>query len=80
VHVKSDIGYLIKTYGSKDAFKEDSLVVKASDITLPNYTSLFKGPSEPEIYSFRSTINFFEDLFICSEELKNYEHKKEKLI
>lgn len=26
-----------------------------------------------------STINFFEDLFICSEELKNYENKAEKL-
>jgi hypothetical protein len=26
-----------------------------------------------------STINFFEDLFICSEELKNYENKGEKL-
>jgi hypothetical protein len=26
-----------------------------------------------------STINFFEDLFICSEELKNYQNKGGKL-
>lgn len=79
VPVKSDIGYLIKMYGSKEVYKESSLTVKATDITLPNYSSHFKGFEEPELYSFRSTINFFEDLFIASEELKNYENKKEKL-
>jgi hypothetical protein len=31
------------------------------------------------MYSYKSTINFFNDLFTISEDLKNYENKKEKL-
>lgn len=54
-------------------------MIKPSDVALPNYSSIFKGFDETETFSFMSTINFFEDLFICSEELKNYENKGEKL-
>lgn len=71
VPVRADVGYLIKMYGSKEHNSEETSV-KANDVFLPNYASLFKGFDETEIYSFKSTINFFDDLFISSEELKNY--------
>ena len=65
-------------YGHKEEIREESSI-KPSDVFLPNYSSFFKGFDENEIYSFKSTINFFDDLFIASEELKNYEKKSEKL-
>jgi hypothetical protein len=65
-------------YGHKEEVREEGSI-KPSDVILPNYSSFFKGFDETEIYSFKSTINFFEDLFIASEELKNYENKREKL-
>jgi hypothetical protein len=60
-----ELGYMIKTYGTKE---EDIIssekVIKPEDITLPKYTSIFS--STPEEYSFKSTLNFFEDLFTIS--------------
>lgn len=78
VPLRADIGYAIKAYGSGEPTSED-LVINSKDISLPNYSSIFKDNDEPEPYSFKSTINFFEDLFQSSEELKNFENKKEKL-
>ena len=62
-------------YGSKNSRLDDETTIRPIDVTLPNYSSLFKSFDEIEIYSFKSTINFFEDLFISSEELKNHENK-----
>lgn len=76
--LKTDIAYAIKAYGKGQPISED-LLITSKDITLPNYASIFKDNDEPESYSFKSNINFFEDLFQSSEELKNFENKKEKL-
>lgn len=72
VSVKSDIGYIMKMYGAKDTRIDEDTTVTPKDVTLPNYSSFFKSFDEGEIYSFKSMINFFEDLFVSSEELKNY--------
>lgn len=79
VSVKSDIGYIMKMYGAKDTRIDEDTTVTPKDVTLPNYSSFFKSFDEAEIYSFKSMINFFEDLFVSAEELKNYENKSEKL-
>lgn len=76
--LRADVGYAIKAYGSGKPTSED-LAIISKDISLPNYASIFKDNDEPEAYSFKSTINFFEDLFQSSEELKNFENKSEKL-
>jgi hypothetical protein len=73
---KSDVGYLIKMYGNKDLSDVRNIKVKAEDITLPNYTSMFTSLNTKEIYSFQSTINFFQDLFIASDEIKNADNRK----
>ena len=39
---KSDIGYLIKIYGNKDLADVKDIKVSSADITLPNYSSIFK--------------------------------------
>ncbi len=77
---KSDIGYLIKMYGSNAMPNLMDSLVKAQDITLPNYSSIFRGFEEEEVKSFQSTLNFFDDLCIASGELKGTENKKNKLI
>ena len=38
---KSDVGYLIKMYGNKELSQIKDIGVKADDITLPNYSSMF---------------------------------------
>lgn len=53
--------------------------VKIEDIQPQKYLSIFDGDHELTS-SFQSTIRFFEDLFYISEELKNYQDKKEKCI
>ncbi len=79
VATKSDIAYLIKMYGYKDVSGLADVKVTPEDITLPNYTSIFKGVEEEDTFSFQSTLTFFSDLFIASEELKTVDNKKEKL-
>ena len=54
--------------------------IHIKDIYLPNYASIFhENEDKKELYSFKSTLNFFEDLFLISEDLKNHENKKDKL-
>ena len=43
---QSDIGYLIKMYGNKDLSDVKNLRVKAEDIALPNYSSMFSADFE----------------------------------
>jgi hypothetical protein len=38
---KSDLGYLIKMYGTTDSPPNAHLLVRAQDIALPNYASIF---------------------------------------
>ncbi len=42
-NVKSDLGYTMKLYGTKDIMNESEFVIKPSDVALPNYSSIFKG-------------------------------------
>jgi len=46
VPTKSDIAYLIKMYGFKDTSGLIDAKIKAEDITLPSYSSIFKGFEE----------------------------------
>ena len=43
---QSDVAYLIKMYGHKDLSDVKNLKVKAEDIALPNYSSLFSPDFE----------------------------------
>ena len=43
VATKSDIAYLIKMYGSKDTTGLIDVKIQPEDITLPNYSSIFKA-------------------------------------
>ena len=76
---KSDVGYLIKMYGNKDLSDVKHINVSADDITLPNYSSMFNTFKDQEVHSFQSTLNFFQDMFIASEEIKTAEDRKERL-
>lgn len=43
VPVKSDIGYVVKMYGSKNSRLDEQTTIRPTDVTLPNYSSLFKS-------------------------------------
>ena len=64
-------------YGFKENW-ENFEMVKPADITLPNYASVFSEEGKEE-FSFKSTINFFEDLFQASQEVKQFEERSSRL-
>jgi len=76
-----DTALIIKSYGTnKGTIVEKKVRVNVKDVYLPNYSSIFnENEDKKELYSFKSTLNFFEDLFLISEDLKNHVDKKEKL-
>lgn len=53
--------------------------VKTTDVELHEYRSIFEG-QKARSSSFESNLHFFNDLFFISEDLKNYENKKEKVV
>lgn len=73
---QSDIGYLMKIYGTKDTVNMNELRICAEDITLPNYSSVYRGIHQQEATSFESTLNFYQDLFIASQEISNADNRK----
>ena len=75
---KSDVDYLVKMYGYKEVWDCPD-TVKPADIPLPNYASVFASEDTREAYSFNSTLNFFQDLFACSQEVKQFEERRDRL-
>lgn len=74
-----EIGFFIKVYGTKDEISLDGKKeISPNDIALPRYSSLY-STDETEIFSFKSTINFFNDLFNISEDLKSTDNKRQAL-
>jgi|JI6StandDraft_1071083.scaffolds.fasta_scaffold02278_8 hypothetical protein len=53
--------------------------ITADDISLPSYYSIYAKDKTNEPFSFRSTINFFEDLFMMSSDIKNADPKSKAL-
>lgn len=70
----------IRKYGT---IQEDecnkSIEVEADDIALPNYYSIYAKEAVAEPYSFKSVVNFFEDLFLISADIKNADPKTKAL-
>lgn len=56
----------MKMYGTKEIANLHELRIRAEDIILPNYSSVYRGLHEQEVTSFESTLNFYQDLFIVS--------------
>lgn len=70
----------IRKYGTVEEDEcNRAMEITADDISLPAYFSLYDKEKTVEQQSFRSTINFFEDLFIMSSDIKNAEPKVKAL-
>lgn len=70
----------VKKYGT---IEEDEcnkgMEITAEDISLPSYYSIYAKEVSSEPFSFRSTINFFEDLFIIASDIKNADPRTKAL-